>query len=155
MQRVIDGVEYEMLIGWFPDSSALLYIVDTQESSSIRKLDLASGATSDLFTAQSGIDTSISPNGNEIAFGDVIADATRGLYVSRLDGSDRRLIGLWHEGDNWSFSGPVWSPDGKWLAVTIENILTTTNEITIVLVNPQTCQIVPLPVTGKVNFWLH
>jgi len=115
-------------------------------------MGLCLGAVTDLFTANTGSTASISPDGSEISFFDNVDKTTSGLYIARLDdGSNRRLVALIrmdvYTEQQMGVDTPVWSPDGKWLAVSIFGV--NPNRPTAALVNPQTCQIVPLQLLGQ------
>lgn len=157
LQRVGNGTESEILLGWLSDGSDLLYSVEVREGTALKILNLASGMITNLFTANTGSLASISPDENEIAFFDNIDKTTSGLYIARLDdNSNRRLVALIrvdvYTEQQMVIGTPIWSPDGKWLAVSIAGA----NPIrpTAALVNPQTCQIIPLPITGEIDVWL-
>jgi Tol biopolymer transport system component len=153
LQRVVTGPGYGELIGWSSDGASLFYSVEVQDGTLIMKLDLESGAASKLFTAfkNGSRFAAISPNGTEIAFTDGFNKAAFGVYISELTGSNRRLVAQMN--DNWVGS-PLWSPDGKWL---VAGIIFTQNGTTVpatALVNTQTCQIIPLPITGTILSWV-
>jgi hypothetical protein len=146
------------LLGWTPDSSALLFTLFTQGGYQLKKVEFASGTISDLLALRTGHVDAVAPDGNDVVFHDLIDETTLGLYISHLDGSDRRLIGsevLSSSPENWSLGPAIWSPDGKWLAVNITDLDKAQAEVTEALVNPQTCQIIPLPITGEIDAWLR
>ena len=154
------SVYIKYLLGWLSDGSGLLYGVEVREGTALKILNLASGMITNLFTANTGSLASISPDGNEIAFFDNIDKTTSGLYVARLDdSSNRRLVALIRVDvltePQMVIGIPVWSPDGKWLAVNIISLGKAQAEVAAALVNPQTCQIIPLPITGEVDSWIH
>jgi Tol biopolymer transport system component len=119
----------------------------------INKLDVASGAVQELFTVNSkGLETSLSPDGTRFAFVDRSTGGTSvGVYTSALDGSDRKLVA---QMGHWLAIHPVWSPDGNWLLVGILNTDDSNAEAVSAAVNLQTCQIVPLPLSGDVSSWV-
>jgi len=153
LQRIVAGPGYEELIGWSSDSASLFYSVETQNGTLLMKLDLGTGAAGKLFTAfKNGSQfAAISPNGTEIAFTDGFDKAAFGVYISELTGSNRRLVAQMN--DNWVGS-PLWSPDGKWLVVGIIFIQNGTTVPAAALVDTQTCQIIPLPITGTILSWV-
>jgi hypothetical protein len=152
LQKVIDAIDYEELIDWSPDGTSLFYGVATRDGMLLKKLDLASGAITDLFTVNNkALYADLSPDGSKIAFFDGFSEMTSGLYVSRLDGSNRKLVA---QMGHWMVVNPRWSPDGKWLLVGIVNTDVSTPEEATALINLQTCQIIPLPITGTFYSWV-
>lgn len=155
-QRITEQTGDYYLLGWFPDSSTLFFAELTRAGYTLKKLELSSGTISDFFAPKGGNIETIAPDGNEVVFRELIDETSQGLYISRLDGSDRRLIAsasLSISPGSWSFGQAKWSPDGKWLAIAI--YITTANgaEESTVLVNLATCQIVPLPYKEDVLAW--
>jgi Tol biopolymer transport system component len=76
---------------------------------------------------------------------------TPGFFISRLDGSDERLL---IQLDTWSVSQPRWSPDGNWLAFSVMDTDLFTTPLTSGLVNVATCQVVPLKgLDGQIEGW--
>jgi Tol biopolymer transport system component len=75
-----------------------------------------------------------------------------GIFISRLDGSDRRLL---VQLDTWTVSKPRWSPDGNWLAFTATDTDLYSMPLTPGLVNIATCQVIPLKgLDGEIEGWL-
>lgn len=155
-QKITEQTGDYYLLGWLPDGSALFFTELTRAGYTLKKLELASGTLSDFFAPKGGTIDAIASDGNEVVFHELIDETSQGLYISRPDGSDRRLIAsasLSIFPGSWSFGQAKWSPDGKWLAIVI--YITTANaaKTSIVLVNPATCQIIPLPYTDDVLAW--
>ena len=76
-----------------------------------------------------------------------------GLYISRLDGSERRLL---VQLDYWPVYLPVWSPDGKWLAFSVSNNDLPDGLVGAGLINVDTWQVVPLPaIQGEIHGWVR
>lgn len=157
LQKVDVGPEYEKLLGWSADNTAIFYSVYATEGTLLRKLDLATGTVSELFNAgaNGSMFGALSLDGTKVAFFSSIAPTVNGLYISRLDGSDRRLIAQMDVNHGY-LNLPVWSPDGKWLVLKID--ANTTNSTPIeggtALVNLETCQILPLPISGQIVSWI-
>jgi hypothetical protein len=156
VQKITNETGDYYLLGWLPDGSTLFFAELTRAGYTLKKVELASGTISALFTPKGGNISAIAPDGNEVVFQELIDETTIGLYISHLDGSDRRLIAsasLSISPGSWSFGQAKWSPDGKWLAIVI--YITTANaaEESTVLVNLATCQIVPLPYKDYVLAW--
>lgn len=157
LQRMDRGPEFEKLIGWSPDGAALFYNVYTGEGNLLRKVDLASGTVNDLFDiGTASMFASISPDGTKVVFFKSITDTVNGMYVSSLDGSNRQLIAQSDVTTEAFFDHPVFSPDGKWLLMSI--VLDPKNEISVdpgmALVNLETCQIIPLTFDGWLSSWI-
>jgi Tol biopolymer transport system component len=153
LKKVIDEIDYELLVGWSPDGIGLFYGVNTQGGILLNQLDIASGENRKLFAVDSkGLEVSLSPDGNRFAFRERSGDAlSHGVYTSALDGSDRKLIAQMGQ---WLAVRPVWSPDGKWLMMGILSTDDSDAETVSAAVNLQTCQIVPLPLIGDVSAWV-
>ncbi len=150
LARVINGIDYEQLVGWTPDGKGLFYAVDSQAGMALKKLDIASGATSDLLAVESkGAFFDISPDGNKIAFPERMGMSTV-IYTSNLDGSDRRLIA---QMGNWTTADPIWSPDGNWLIIRILPYGIDDNFLA--LVNMQDCRVIPLSWNAEqISTWI-
>jgi hypothetical protein len=150
LTRVINGIDYEQLVGWAPDGKGLFYAVDSQAGMALKKLDIASGATTDLFAVESkGAFFDISPDGKKIAFPERMGMSTV-IYTSSLDGSDRRLIA---QMGNWTTADPIWSPDGNWLIIRVLPYGTDANFLA--LVNVQDCRVIPLSWNAEqISTWI-
>ena len=151
-----DGDYY--LLGWLPDGSALFFTELTRDGYTLKKLELASGTISEFFAPKGGHIDAINSDGNEVVFQELIDGTTTGLFISRIDGSDRRLIAsasILADPEGWGFGQAKWSPDGKWLTVVVYVTTANTTKNSIALVNPATCQIVPLPYTDNILAWIR
>ena len=141
--------------GWTPDGQKVIGVTLQGGSDSVQLLDVAGGAAQTLaFIQQSGdTDVSISPDGGWIAFVDKVPGRmTPGIFISRLDGSDRRLL---VQLDTWAVNRPHWSPDGNWLSFSVMDTDLFTTPLTPGLVNVATCQVVPLKgLDGEIEGWL-
>jgi Tol biopolymer transport system component len=84
----------------------------------------------------------MSPDGKWIAYIDVVPGKMgSGLYLSRLDQSEKRLlIQLGHI----NFSSTTWSPDGKWIGFSIQDNATFIPTNGAAIINPESCQVYPL-----------
>jgi len=94
LDRVTAGPEYELLIGWLPKGQTLGYVFPRAEGLQLRFLDLMTGVQRDGFVIDAkGANATISPDGQMMAFIERVPGGMEySLYLSRLDGSDRRLI---------------------------------------------------------------
>ena len=140
---------------WMPDGQKVVGVTIQGGSDSVQLLNVSGGAAQTLaFIQQSGdTNVSISPDGQWIAFVDkVLGRMSPGIFIARLDGSDRRLL---VQLDTWSVGIPRWSPDGNWLAFTATDTDLYSTPLTPGLVNIATCQVVPLKgLDGEIEGWL-
>jgi Tol biopolymer transport system component len=155
LQKVVDsGTSYDEL-GWLPDGKSLLFL-GLSWPRQIRELDLATFAIRDVLPEQATSDiiwASISPFDGKIAF--VKSYGGNGmeiLYTVNADGSN--LIPLARMGHR-GFKPQGWSADGNWLLlgmINMDNLYDMKMENA--LVNPQTCEIVPLAIQGEIQSWV-
>ena len=84
----------------------------------LRWVELATGAVQTGFEFNGdGVSAVLSPDGRRLAYGARVAGRMGyGVFSAGLDGSDPELIA---QLDHWSVSNPVWSPDGRWLMVSV------------------------------------
>jgi len=152
LQKETDANELEQLIGWSADGDSLYFGAMTQDGYLLKKKDLGSGTVRDLFSISSkGLSAAISPDEKWIAsIGKLAGDLHNGVYLSRLDGSEHRLLASL---DHWGASNPTWSADGQWLLLNIVYLEQSLPEEIPVVVNVETCKIYPLPLRGSVFDW--
>ncbi len=73
------------------------------------------------------------------------------LYISRLDGSERKLVAAL-QGTALYF--PIWSLDSQWLIINIPNPDALDGRDDQVLLDLNSCRVFPLPhYTGEVHSW--
>jgi hypothetical protein len=145
----------QFLEGWTPDSRQVLVSNLGDGGTMLMLVDVATGATTNLFTVTSkgAAGASISPDGQWITFVDrSFGGMAGGVFLSRLDGSERRPIA---QLDYWPALSPQWSPSGQWLAISIlDGDVYDTANAQIALVNVNTCEVIPLHgVEGEVRSW--
>jgi hypothetical protein len=145
----------QFLEGWTPDSKQVLVSNLGDGGTMLMLVDIETGAVTNLFTITSkgAAGASISPDGQWIAFVDrSFGDMAGGVFLSHLDGSDRRTIA---QLGYWPAISPMWSPDGKWLALSILDAdVYDTGNAQVALVNVNTCEVIPLHgVEGEVRSW--
>ncbi len=147
---ITDNLE---LAGWASNSQQL--VVSDWQKGNIQLLDVNSGAMRPLFSIGRPWDGSafVSPDGKWIAYVDrVQGKMTPGIFVSRLDGTEQRLL---IQLDTWGVGLPIWSPDGIWLAFRVLNMDAMNPEGMLGLVNVKTCQVVPLVnLKGEIRGWM-
>lgn len=150
--RQIDTVPAQVIspVGWLPDNQTIVYGALDGGQFMLMKHNLQNGETKALFPIQNKAGYgAISPDGGWIVFADrIVGESNWGIFISRLDGSERKLV---VEPQVPTAFMSVWSPDGQWLII---NTRGTDNHDRPVLVNPFTCQVVPLKkITGTVEGW--
>lgn len=154
--RTGPGTNRPELAGWSPDNKALLYSVwsPDQGKGTLRLVNITSGAVRTLFSLQTPGSAMISPDGVWVAYLDhVNGKMSPGLYIAKLDGTERRLL---VQLDHWNVGGPVWSPDGQWLAIGVSNTDQFLPDNTAALLNVRTCQVYPLPhLKGAIQSWVQ
>jgi len=141
LRQLTNNADYKTLVGWSPDETQLYITVPGLDGWILRSIDLASGGTRDLFTLENASvkapNVTISPNGQWIAYRDRDLSS---LYIVRIDGTQGHLL---VDKASAGISTGFWSADGKWLAVSLLNF--DTNQHTVVLIQPETCQAYLLP----------
>ena len=153
LKRITMSPEYEELTGWLPDGKRVVYSVVVGGVTTIRSVEVESGDPRELFQLAGrvkSVGAAPSPDGQSIVFTDVLfGNPSGGLYLARLDGSERRLIAALGMG---GLSAPVWSPDGKWLAARLPD---TIDPVPVpVLFQPGTCTVIVLDqLRGEVEGW--
>lgn len=87
-------------------------------------------------------DMAISSDGLWMAYLDKVpGKMTPGVYLARIDGSDKRLL---MQLDHWVAFTPVFSPDGRWLAINVMDTDLPDTPIIPTLIEVSSCKIVPL-----------
>ena len=146
-----EGANY--LMAWMPDGIDILYTSAIREGVSINLMNTQTGETRTLFDLNYNATVVVSPDGKRLAFEEMLPLDRYGLFVSDLDGSNRKLLA---DGNPFVVTVPYWSPDGDWVIASVHNS-ETDNEFRskLALIQPDTCQIIPLPnLTGYVSSWL-
>jgi Tol biopolymer transport system component len=148
------GPTYESLGSWLPDSQHILYGTPNADGILLHLLEIESGAVEDLFTIKGTKDLSIavSPDGTRLAYLERVFGYKVGLYITDLDGSNRQFFA---DTTTEVFSSPIWSPDGKWLLLSIWDEQVNDVLPFLALVQVENCQIVPIPErTGQFSSWV-
>ncbi len=137
---------------WLPDGQNLVYTVKGPAGSAVRIINILSGEVTPLFTIQyvnAGV--SVSPDGKRVAYEEMLPGDRYAIYVSNLDGTDARLIVDSHP---IIATVPQWSPDGRWLIVSVHDTSVSENHSILTLIELDTCQIIPLlNRNGYVSTW--
>jgi hypothetical protein len=143
---------YHLLVGW-ADSGHLLVTEPGPQGETIQSVDLSDGTTRDLFTISSNkADTAVSQDGQWIAFTTSLGGMQgNGLYVSGLDGSEPRLVAAL---EGLALYFPVWSPDSRWLILSLPDPNDPVDGMRQTLVELDTCRLTRLPeLGGDVYSW--
>lgn len=142
-------------MGWLRDNPGIIYSVLSGEGFTLFMRDLESGVVQNLFSVQNkwGFGM-VSPDGQWIAFLDhVFGEPSYGVFVSRLDGSERRLMAAPDIPMSFRL---VWSPDGRWLLINTrdDRESDTIPAYRPVLIELSTCRAIAFPdVRGDVEGW--
>lgn len=157
--RKIDtgAAQFIMPIGWLPDHQSIVYSVYGGEGFTFTTQNLQTGETRELFAVQNKAGFgAVSSNGEWIAFVDRVFGAQNwGVFVSRLDGSERKLVVSPEVSTAFYLA---WSPSVNWLLVNTrdEEQGNLTPIYKPVLIEPATCQFIGLPpASGNVVGWFR
>ncbi len=138
------------VVGWLPDNETVVYGALGGAGYTFKTYNLQSGVTQELFTIQNKAGYgALSPDGQWIVFADRVFGANNwGIFVARLDGSDRRPVA---SPDVPTAFISLWSPDSNWVLL---NTMAPDGKDVPVLVNPFTCQAARLSnIHGMVEAW--
>jgi serine/threonine protein kinase len=106
-------------ISWFPDGAKLLAESATSDSTAIWTFTVLGEAPPHLLYSH-GLRPAISPDGRSIAFlGKRVSPWTWDLLVGGIHGETPRKLATLEM--HQSVTGPVWSPDGHWIAYVRES----------------------------------
>ncbi len=146
-----DQTGYLTLAGWTADSQSLLI----QDGTNIELLDITDGARRLLlqtdFNPYGSVTAALSPDGNWLAYLEKVPGRmTPGLYLKALPTGEPRLLA---QLEHWSVYNPVFSPDGQWLAFSVLGNDPPDRGVSTAVMNIQTCQVIPLPVSGTLSEW--
>ncbi|HRJ59375.1 MAG TPA: hypothetical protein PK152_04640 [Anaerolineales bacterium] len=146
-----EGANY--LTAWMPDGVGILYTSAVRDGVSINLMNTQTGETRSLFDLNYNATVVASPDGKRLAFEEMLPLDKYGLFVSDLDGSNRKLLA---DGNPYIVTVPAWSPDGQWVIASVHNS-NSSNEFNakLALIQVDTCQVIPLPyLVGYVSSWL-
>ncbi len=141
------------LAGWFPDSASLLILAAEKGEPAgyaLKVLDLTTDDASPVLPDLRVDGAVLSADGEWIAYQKLeFGRSAPWISVARLDGSDRRL--LFRLDGRWQSMNPVWSPDGKWLLISVLDTEEWSMPFGVYyLLNPTTCEFIPLPGSDRV-----
>jgi hypothetical protein len=141
-----------MAQAWMPDGKNLLFTTRQADGVLVQSINIETGMVS-LLTQINYQNASVvlSPDGKQIAYEAMLPGERYGVYVANLDGSAARLIA---NADPIVVTVPQWSPDGKWLVMSVQDTFLSEYMPTLALVNVENCKIIPLPsLQGYVTSW--
>ncbi|MGE5774750.1 MAG: hypothetical protein ACM33V_00945 [Chloroflexota bacterium] len=150
-RQLTSGSDQNYALAWLPDGNRIVVGTTNQAGGFLQIIDVRTGAVEFLSNVTS--DGAVSPDLKRIAFREMLPLDKFGLFVSNLDGSDRRRLA---DGDPYVATVPFWSPDGKWVVVSVHDPDTNKQpNPMLALIQVDTCQIIPLPdLGGYVSSWL-
>ncbi len=154
LKQVTNSSTLSYLVGWLPDNRSLVITTQGLGGSQVQVVDTQSGAVDKKFTIENakGAFARLSPDGKRLAFSEMAFGLpSYGIYVSNLDGTDKRLVAGLEKG---AASAGAWSPDSVWLALSVAEPNGPDGNESLLAVRPDTCQLVRLPgLTGLVTDW--
>jgi Tol biopolymer transport system component len=103
---------------WLPDNSRVFVVLASQSrKTAFALLDVTTRKLTSLAIAAAGLlNPNISPDGHDVAFHMIGADGIMNVWTQPLEGGMRRQVTYDAEG----VSSPIWSPDGRSIAVEIK-----------------------------------
>jgi hypothetical protein len=153
LRALTSGIDSNFAKVWLPDGKRLLFTHLEQDGVSIRTIDVDTGEIIALFEINYNGSLVVSPDGKHLAFEEMLPLDKYGLFVSDLDGSNRKLLA---DGDPYIVTVPMWSPDGQWLIASVHDPDTNKQPNSILaLIQVGSCRIIPLPdLSGYISGWL-
>jgi hypothetical protein len=154
LKRLTAATTQARPVGWMPDSRSLVIAVMTAKGEQAESIDIATGTVQTWLTVdnlKSGF-KALSPDGRQVAFSEkTFGRFYPGTWIAALDGSGKKLIASLEQAMS---TVVTWSPDGKWVVVAILESKRDTTLETLLLVQPETCQIAALPgISGTITGW--
>jgi len=144
IRALTDTIANPLLSTWTPDSQSLIVAFDEGVGYHFQLLNVSDLSQTSLLHTEQAYDTNlaISPDGLWMAYLDKVpGKMTPGIYFSRKDGSGKRLL---MQLEHWMAFTPVFSPDGKWLAVSVMNTDLPDAPVTPTLIGLSSCKVIPL-----------
>lgn len=141
-----------MAQAWMPDGKSLLFTTRQADGVLVQSINIETGMVSLLTQINyQNAGVVLSPDGKQIAYEAMLPGERYGVYVANLDGSAARLIA---NADPIVVTVPQWSPDGKWLVMSVQDTSLSEYMPTLALVNVENCKVIALPsLQGYVTSW--
>jgi Tol biopolymer transport system component len=154
LRQVTPGSDANHAMAWMPAGDRILYTVEKADGAFVRTIDVQTGEVVSLFESNYTHSTvALSPDGQQVAFEEMLPGDRYALYIADLDGSNRRLLA---NPSPVVATIPLWSPDGRWLAVGVSDPDAKPPLPALALIEVDTCQVVPLPnLTGYGYTWIR
>jgi Tol biopolymer transport system component len=151
-RQLTEAMEVNYAQAWMPDSERLLYTTVSRDRVSLQIMNLQTGDVAPLFDINYNGTVAVSPDGKRLAFEEMLPLDKYGLFVSDLNGSNRKLLA---DGDPYIVTVPAWSPDGNWVIASVHDANASNQPATLALIGVDSCQIIPVPsLSGYVSSWL-
>jgi hypothetical protein len=151
-RQLTEGMEVNYAQAWMPDGDRLLYTTVSRDHVSLQIMNVQTGEVAPLFDTNYNGTVAVSPDGKRLAFEEMLPLDKYGLFVSDLDGSNRKLLA---DGDPYIVTVPAWSPDGNWVIASVHDPNASNQPATLALIGVDSCQLIPVPsLSGYVSSWL-
>jgi hypothetical protein len=151
-RQLTEGMEANYAQAWMPDGDRLLFTTVSRDSVSLQIMNVQTAEVAALFDTNYNGTVVVSPDGKRLAFEEMLPLEKYGLFVSNLDGSNRKLLA---DGNPYIVTIPAWSPDGQWVIASVHDPNASNQPATLALIGVDSCQIIPVPnLSGYVSSWL-
>jgi Tol biopolymer transport system component len=149
--QLTEGMEANYAQTWMPDGKRLLYTSVSRDGVSLQIMNVETAEVAPLFNLNYNGTVAISPDGKRLAFEEMLPLDKYGLFVSDLDGSNRKLLA---DGDPYIVTVPAWSPDGQWVIASVHDTNAGNQPAALALIGVDSCQIIPVPsLSGYIFTW--
>lgn len=152
-RQLTEGMEPNYAQAWMPDGKRLLYTTVSRDGVSLKIMNVQTREVAPLFDTNYNGTVAVSPDGKRLAFEEMLPLDKYGLFVSDLDGSNRKLLADGRAA--YIVTVPAWSPDGQWVIASVHDPEASDQPATLALIGVDSCQIIPMPnLIGYVTSWL-
>jgi Tol biopolymer transport system component len=153
IRQLTQGENSYLVWAWMPDGDQLLYTGGPDDGAALHIIDVRTREVRPL-SGTDALNAVVSPDGKRLAFHEMLSPDVAGVFVSDLDGSNRKLLA--DDNNLYLITSPVWSPDGNWVIVSvIDPNASQISNPRLALIRVDDCQIIPLPdLNGYVSSWL-
>jgi WD40 repeat protein len=151
-RQLTEGIEANHAMAWMPDGDGLLYTTISRDGASLHIMNVQTGEVASLFDINYSGTVAVSPDGKRLAFEEMLPLDKYGLFVSDLNGSNRKSLA---DGNPYVVTVPTWSPDGNWVIASVHDPNASNQPATFALIGVDSCQIISVPnLRGYVTSWL-